>query len=38
MRRDTFQAIAVPARKAITILIAIQVITTHAAVKHFDTT
>ena len=38
MRRDVFQAIADPTRRAIIALIAIQAMTPNALAKHFDTT
>lgn len=38
MRRDIFQAIADPTRRAIIALIAIQAMTPNAIAKHFDTT
>lgn len=37
MRRDAFQAIADPTRRAIIILIAIQAMTPNAIAEHFDT-
>lgn len=37
MRRDVFQAIADPTRRAIILLIAIQAMTPNAIVEHFDT-
>ena len=37
MRRDIFQAIADPSRRAILTLIAIQAITPNAIAEHFDT-
>lgn len=38
MRRDVFQAIADPTRRAIIILIASQAMTPNAIAEHFDTT
>jgi len=38
MRRDIFQAIADPTRRAIITLIALQAMTPNALVEHFDTT
>ncbi len=38
MRRDIFQAIADPTRRAIIILIAMQAMTPNAIAEHFDTT
>lgn len=38
MRRDVFQAIADPTRRAILILIATQAMTPNAIAEHFDTT
>jgi DNA-binding transcriptional ArsR family regulator len=38
MRRDIFQAIADPTRRAIIILIALQAMTPNAIAEHFDTT
>ena len=38
MRRDIFQAIADPTRRAIILLIAIQAMTPNAIAEHFDTT
>lgn len=38
MRRDIFQAIADPTRRAIIALIAVQAMTPNAIEKHFDTT
>lgn len=38
MRRDVFQAIADPTRRAIIALIAIQAMTPNALAEHFDTT
>src|SRR5690625_163869 len=38
MRRDIFQAIAHPTRRAIITLIAIQAMTPNAITEHFDTT
>ncbi len=38
MRRDTFQAIADPTRRAIIALIAMQAMTPNAIAGHFDTT
>jgi DNA-binding transcriptional ArsR family regulator len=38
MRRDIFQAIADPTRRAIIALIAIQAMTPNAIAEHFDTT
>lgn len=38
MRRDVFQAIADPTRRAIILLIAIQAMTPNAIAEHFDTT
>ncbi|HEX6126868.1 MAG TPA: metalloregulator ArsR/SmtB family transcription factor [Pyrinomonadaceae bacterium] len=38
MRRDTFQAIADPTRRAIIALLALQAMTPNAIEKHFDTT
>jgi len=38
MRRDIFQAIADPTRRAIIVLIAIQGMTPNALAEHFDTT
>ncbi|MBX2921402.1 MAG: winged helix-turn-helix transcriptional regulator [Chitinophagaceae bacterium] len=38
MRRDIFQAIADPTRRAIITLIAIQAMTPNAIAEHFDTT
>ena len=38
MRRDTFQAIADPTRRAIIALIALQAMTPNAIEKHFNTT
>jgi len=38
MRRDIFQAIADPTRRAILTLIAIQAMTPNAIAEHFDTT
>jgi DNA-binding transcriptional ArsR family regulator len=37
MRRDVFQAIADPTRRAIIVLIAIQAMTPNALAEHFDT-
>lgn len=37
MRRDIFQAIADPTRRAIIALIAVQALTPNAIAKHFDT-
>lgn len=37
MRRDIFQAIADPTRRAIIVLIAIQAMTPNAIAEHFDT-
>jgi DNA-binding transcriptional ArsR family regulator len=37
MRRDVFQAIADPTRRAIILLIAIQAMTPNAIAEHFDT-
>jgi len=38
MRRDIFQAIADPTRRAIMVLIAVQAMTPNAIAEHFDTT
>ena len=38
MRRDSFQAIADPTRRAIILLIAVQAMTPNAIAEHFDTT
>lgn len=38
MRRDIFQAIADPTRRAIIVLIALQPMTPNALAEHFDTT
>ena len=38
MRRDVFQAIADPTRRAIITLIALQALTPNAIAEHFDTT
>ncbi|TDB67563.1 ArsR/SmtB family transcription factor [Arundinibacter roseus] len=38
MRRDIFQAIADPTRRAILVLIAVQAMTPNALAEHFDTT
>lgn len=38
MRRDVFQAIADPTRRAIITLIALQAMTPNALAEHFDTT
>jgi DNA-binding transcriptional ArsR family regulator len=38
MRRDVFQAIADPTRRAIILLIAVQSMTPNAIAEHFDTT
>jgi len=38
MRRDVFQAIADPTRRAIIVLIALQSMTPNAIAEHFDTT
>lgn len=38
MRRDVFQAIADPTRRAILVLIATQAMTPNALAEHFDTT
>jgi DNA-binding transcriptional ArsR family regulator len=38
MRRDVFQAIADPTRRAIILLIAFQAMTPNALAEHFDTT
>ena len=38
MRRDVFQAIADPTRRAIVVLIASQAMTPNAIAEHFDTT
>jgi len=38
MRRDIFQAIADPTRRAILVLIALQAMTPNAIAEHFDTT
>jgi DNA-binding transcriptional ArsR family regulator len=38
MRRDVFQAIADPTRRAIIMLIAVQAMTPNAIAAHFDTT
>lgn len=38
MRRDAFQAIADPTRRAIILLIALQAMTPNAIAEHFDTT
>ncbi|MGG7665591.1 ArsR/SmtB family transcription factor [Dyadobacter sp. BHUBP1] len=38
MRRDIFQAIADPTRRAIIVLIAVQAMTPNAIAEHFDTT
>ncbi|TLV02514.1 ArsR/SmtB family transcription factor [Dyadobacter luticola] len=38
MRRDIFQAIADPTRRAIILLIAVQAMTPNALAEHFDTT
>ncbi len=38
MRRDIFQAIADPTRRAIIVLIALQAMTPNAIAEHFDTT
>jgi DNA-binding transcriptional ArsR family regulator len=37
MRRDVFQAIADPTRRAILLLIAVQAMTPNAIAEHFDT-
>jgi DNA-binding transcriptional ArsR family regulator len=37
MRRDVFQAIADPTRRAIILLIAVQALTPNAIAEHFDT-
>ena len=37
MRRDVFQAIADPTRRAIILLIAVQAMTPNAIAEHFDT-
>jgi DNA-binding transcriptional ArsR family regulator len=38
MRRDVFQAIADPTRRAIIVLISLQAMTPNAIAEHFDTT
>ncbi len=38
MRRDIFQAVADPTRRAIMILLALQAMTPNAIAEHFDTT
>jgi DNA-binding transcriptional ArsR family regulator len=38
MRRDIFQAVADPTRRAIIVLIALQAMTLNAIAEHFDTT
>lgn len=38
MRRDVFQAIADPTRRAILLLVAVQAMTPNAIAEHFDTT
>ena len=38
MRRDVFQAIADPTRRAILLLLALQAMTPNAIAEHFDTT
>ncbi|HEU4473003.1 MAG TPA: metalloregulator ArsR/SmtB family transcription factor [Flavisolibacter sp.] len=38
MRRDVFQAIADPTRRAILVLVAVQAMTPNALAEHFDTT
>jgi DNA-binding transcriptional ArsR family regulator len=38
MRRDVFQAVADPTRRAIIVLIALQAMTPNAIAEHFDTT
>src|SRR3954466_9919582 len=38
MKRDVFQAIADPTRRAIIVLIALQAMTPNALAEHFDTT
>lgn len=38
MRRDIFQAVADPTRRAIIVLIALQALTPNAIAEHFDTT
>jgi DNA-binding transcriptional ArsR family regulator len=38
MRRDIFQALADPTRRAIIVLIALQAMTPNAIAEHFDTT
>jgi DNA-binding transcriptional ArsR family regulator len=38
MRRDIFQAIADPTRRAILVLVAVQAMTPNAIAKHFDIT
>lgn len=38
MRRDIFQAIADPTRRAILVLVAVQAMTPNAIAAHFDTT
>ena len=38
MRRDIFQAVADPTRRAIILLIALQAMTPNAIAEHFDTT
>lgn len=38
MRRDVFQAIADPTRRAIILLVAVQSMTPNALAEHFDTT
>src|ERR1700748_1542218 len=38
MRRDIFQAIAAPTRRAIIALVALQAMTPNAIAEHFDTT
>ena len=38
MRRDIFQAVADPTRRAIIVLIAVQAMTPNAIAEHFDTT
>lgn len=38
MRRDVFQAVADPTRRAIILLIALQAMTPNAIAEHFDTT
>jgi DNA-binding transcriptional ArsR family regulator len=37
MRRDIFQAIADPTRRAIVLLLAVQAMTPHALAEHFET-